>query len=192
MRDHSDGNPLPAAWTVVTTRTGLRLYVRPVDYRDRKTLELFLASLAHEDLRFRFLTPLTRPSQSLLDALVGVDHVDTEDFLAFAEVDGGKKLVASAMLAADPKMDRAEVAIAIRPDYKKRGVGWTLLDLVARNARARGIRRLESVECRDNRAAIDLEKEMGFTAEPYPGDSSLILVRKDLVCPAAAQVEPAR
>jgi GNAT superfamily N-acetyltransferase len=192
MRDHSDGNPLPAAWTVVTTRTGLRLYVRPVDSRDRKTLESFLASLAHEDLRFRFLTPLTRPSQSLLDALVAVDHVGTEDFLAFAEIGGRKELVASAMLAADPKMDRAEVAIAIRPDHKKRGVGWTLLDLVARNARARGIRRLESVECRDNRAAIDLEKEMGFTAEPYPSDSSLILVRKDLVCPSPAQVEPAR
>jgi len=180
MQDILKSNPLLAAWAVLTTRTGLRLYVRPVNPEDREPLEAFLAGLAQDDLRFRFLTPLTKPSRSLLDALVAVDHVRTEDYLAFVEVDGRKELVASAMLAADPSLERAEVAIAVRPDCKQRGVGWTLLDFVARDARARGIKRLESIECRDNRAAIDLEKEMGFTAAPYPGDATLTLVCKTL------------
>ena len=95
-------------------------------------------------------------------------------------MDGEKELIASAMLAADPGMERAEVAIAVRPEYKERGVGWTLLDFVARDAKARGIKTLESVECRDNVRAIALEKEMGFTATSYPGDATLTLVRKSL------------
>ena len=173
--------PLLEQWSAeLTTRTGLPLYVRPVTTEDDDLVESFFASLSHDDLRFRFLTPLAKPCSSLLEALVNVDHVRTEDFLVFTEIDGEKELIASAMLAADPLMERAEVAIAVRPEYKQRGVGWTLLDFVARDAKARGIKILESVECRDNRAAIELEKEMGFTAASYPGDATLTLVRKTL------------
>jgi GNAT superfamily N-acetyltransferase len=180
--------PLLTAFVRLTTRTGLDLYVRPVSPEDADQLKAFLASLTPEDLRFRFLTPVSKPGGSLLETLVSVDHVETEDYLAFADGEGGKELVASAMLAADAAMDRAEVAIAIRPGYKQRGVGWTLLDFVAREAASKGIKTLESIECDDNRAAIALEKEMGFTARPYPGDATLTLVCKTLGRPPAADI----
>lgn len=174
--------PLLEQWSAeLTTRTGLRLYLRPVTTGDGDLVDRFFASLSPDDLRFRFLTPLAHPSSSLLEALIKVDHVRTEDFLVFTDVSGKKELIASAMLAADPSMERAEVAIAVRPEYKQRGVGWTLLDFVARDAKARGIKALESIECRDNRMAIELEKEMGFTATSYPGDATLTLVRKTLI-----------
>ena len=35
-------------------------------------------------------------------------------------------------------------------------------------------------EPRDNRAAIALEREMGFTASAFPGDATLTLLRKEL------------
>jgi len=173
--------PLIAQWSAeLTTRTGLRLYVRPVSTEDGDLVERFFSDLSENDLRFRFLTPLAHPCPSLLEALIKVDHVRTEDFLVFAGVAGGKALIASAMLAADAGLTRAEVAIAVRPDYKERGVGWTLLDFVAADARARGIGTLESVECRENRGAIMLELEKGFTASPFPGDATLTLVSKTL------------
>ena len=182
--------PLLEQWSAeLTTRAGLRLFVRPVTDDDGPLVERFFASLSHDDLRFRFLTPLAHPSVSLLEALVHVDHVRTEDFLAFADIDGGKELIASAMLAADPSGKRAEVAIAVRPEYKQHGIGWTLLDFVARDAAQRGIETLESVECRDNRAAISLECEMGFTARSYPHDATLTLVSKNLCAPPAAGPE---
>lgn len=164
----------------LTTRTGLQLHVRRVEPNDADLLTLFFSSLTPDDLRFRFLSPLAHPSKSLIEALVHVDHVRTEDFLVFANAAGGETLIASAMLAADPSMERAEVAIAVHPDYQKLGVGWTLLDFVAHQARDRGIKQLESVECRDNRAAIEVEKELGFSVTAYPGDATLSLVRKSL------------
>ena len=182
--------PLLEQWSAeLTTRSGLKLFVRPVTADDGLLVERFFASLSHDDLRFRFLSPVAHPSLSLLESLVLVDHVRTEDFLAFADVNGSKVLVASAMLAADPSGKRAEVAIAVRPDYKQRGVGWTLLDFVALDAAQRGIETLESVECRDNRAAISLEREMGFTACIYPEDATLTLVSKSLCAPPAAAAE---
>lgn len=173
--------PLLEQWSAdLVTRSGLRLYVRPVTSDDDDLVDRFYASLSLDDLRYRFLSPVSRASSSLLEALVAVDHVQTEDFLVFTKVSGEMELIASAMLAADPSLERAEVAIAVHPEYKDRGVGWTLLDFVSRDAEARGIKTLESVECRDNSAAIALEKEMGFSAQPYPGDASLTLVRKSL------------
>lgn len=175
------GMPLLEQWSAeLVTRSGLRLFVRPVSSADEALVDRFYNSLSREDLRFRFLSPIAHPCASLIEPLVAVDHVQTEDFLAFTEVSGQTELIATAMLAADPARERAEVAIAVRPEYQGRGIGWTLLDFVSRDAKARGIKMLESIECRDNSAAIALEKEMGFTAEPYPGDASLTLVRKRL------------
>lgn len=162
----------------ITTRSGVQLNVRPAAPEDEALLETFFSRVLPEDLRFRFLTAVRNPGHDLVAPLVEVDHTTTENFLAFAE--DGDTLVATAMIAADPSLERAEVAIAVRADFKHKGVGWSLLDLVADYARARGIKAIESIECRDNREAISLEKEMGFTATTCPGDATLVLVRKVL------------
>lgn len=162
----------------IATRSGLSLDVRPAAPEDEALLEAFFGRVTPDDLRFRFLSPVRKPGHDLIAPLVQVDHKTTENFLAFAE--DGETLVATAMIAAEPSLERAEVASAVRADFKHRGVGWSLLQLVADYARARGIKAIESIEARDNREAIGLEQEMGFTVASYPGDSTLILVRKNL------------
>lgn len=162
----------------LTTRTGLRLLVRSATPDDRQAVSDFYTRVTPDDLRFRFLTAAPRISSDELDRMTKVDHRRTEDFLAFDPDDGS--LVATAMLAADEAMERAEVAISVRADRKGQGVGWTLLNHVADFAARKGIKTLESLESRDNRAAISLEKEMGFTACPCPGDSTLMLLQKTL------------
>jgi GNAT superfamily N-acetyltransferase len=181
MKNQSTGAPrlLLSEWSAdLTTRGGLRLHVRPAAPDDEERLAEFFTHVAPDDIRFRFLTPLNTVGHESLKALVDVDHTRTENLLAFDG--GGDTLVATAMLAADEALERAEVAIAIRSDFKHRGVGWALLQHVSDYAAARGIKVLESIECRDNREAISLEKEMGFTATACPGDATLLQVRKQL------------
>lgn len=177
MTEHP--NPSRSADAKLTTRSGLKLSVRPAAPDDEALLAEFFTHVTPEDLRYRFLTSLGKVGHEWLKNLVEVDHTRTENFLAFE--DSTETLVATAMLAAEPSLERAEVAIATRTDFKNRGVGWTLLDYVSDYATARGIKSLESIECRDNRTAIDLEQEMGFTTTSYPGDPTLVLVRKSLV-----------
>ena len=165
-----------AEQTELATWTGFVFEVRPAAPADEPLLADLIARLTPEDRRFRFLSAVSRVDHDMLERLTRVDHERSEDFLAFDD----DTLIASAMLAADPAMERAEVAIAIRPDYKHRGVGWALLAHLARYARAKGIGLIESIECRDNVEAISVEKEMGFTATPYPGDSTLVLLQKRL------------
>lgn len=175
--------PLLEAWSArLETRSGVKLNIRPAAPEDEVRLIDFFSHVAPDDMRFRFLSPLRKIDRALAHELVDVDHTQTENLLAFDADDD--TLVATAMLAADPDLERAEVAIAIRADYKHLGVGWTLLRHVSDYARARGIKRLESIECRDNREAISLEREMGFTACSYPGDATLTLVARDLAAAA--------
>ena len=169
---------LPGWSAELTTQSGMKLLIRPAAIEDETRLADIFTHVAPEDVRFRFLSAVHTVGHEMLKTLVEVNHGTTENFLVFAE--DGETLVATAMLAADESMERAEVAIAIRSDFKHKGVGWTLLDHVADYAAQRGIGAIESIECRDNLEAISLEKEMGFAASPCLGDTTLVVLRKTL------------
>lgn len=162
----------------LTTRTGYRFHVRPARPQDHDVVAEFFGHVAREDLRFRFLSGMNEVGPSQIDALTHVDHARTEDFLAFTE--DGSTMIATAMLACDAAMDRGEVAIAIREDHKGKGISWELLAHIAHYAEAKGVGTLLSIESRENHAAIELERDMGFTAEPYPDDLTLMLVSRRL------------
>ncbi len=163
---------------LITTRTGFRFNVRPVSTADVVGLADFFTHVSRDDLRFRFLSGLKVVGHDRIVALAAADHQATENFLAF-DADSGA-MIASGMLACDPALERGEVAIAIHEDYKRRGIAWELLAHIARYAEAKGVKVLESVESCENHAAIELEREMGFTAVSYPGDASLMLVSRKL------------
>ena len=166
-----------AQWSAdLTTRSGFGFQLRPASHDDEADLAEFFSGVSAEDLRFRFLTAVRRVSHDVLVDMTDVDHERPESFLAY----DGKKLIASALLAADSARERAEIAIAVRSDYKDRGVGWALLEYAARYAQAKGIKIMESIESSENRAAIPIEEEMGFSVKPYPGDATLMLLERKL------------
>ena len=162
----------------LTTRTGLCFNVRPARPADEAALAEFFTHVTPDDLRFRFLTGLKTVGHDRLVAMTDIDHRKTENFLAF--VDGAAEIIATAMLACDAEMKTGEVAIAIRPDYKSKGVSWDMLTHVAAYGKAKGLTTIQLIESRDNHAAIDMEREMGFTVGPYPDDPTLVLVQQHL------------
>ncbi len=161
----------------LATRSGVVIHVRPVRPEDETLLSEFFALVSPEDLRLRFLGGVREVSKERLVAMTRVDHQTTENFIAF---DADKAIVATAMVACDPSMTKAEVAISVRSEDKHKGIAWEMLRHVARYAQARGVTTLESIESRENHAAIELEREQGFVVVPYPDDSTLVLIRKDL------------
>jgi len=170
--------------TPLTTRSGFEFHVRPVEPADKEAFAEFFTHVSKEDLRFRFFSGMPEVRESLLDSLINVDHDTKEDYLAF-DIDD-KTIIASAMIGAKEDKSEAEVAIVVRSDYKQRGMSWTFLKYVIGEARRKGIKKLTSLESRDNHDAIELEKEMGFSAKACPGDSTLVLLEFDLTASPAA------
>src|SRR3546814_14905547 len=109
---------------------------------------------------------MLRVSDDQIASMIDVDHKQTEDFLAF--VDDGA-LVGSAMIAIEPAGERAEVAIAVRADYKHPGVGWTLLNRAADYDKKRGCCPLAAVASRLNQKATAVERDAGLTGEARTG-----------------------
>lgn len=178
MPTSPDNQRLLPEWSAkLETRSGLKLSVRPAAPEDEGDVARFFEQATAEDLRFRFLSAIGKVGHALTGPFVGVDHERTENLLAFGE-DG--QLAATATIAADDRMEDAEVAVMVRPDLKGRGAGWSMLAHSCDYAKQRGLKRIHSVELGDNRSAISLEKEMGFKASPCPGDATLTMLSKDL------------
>lgn len=165
-----------APLTEMVTRDGLVLAVRAAFAEDEALLEAFFDKVSAQDRRFRFLAASNHVGHEQLVPLTRVDHWRTESFLAFDKASGD--LIASAMLACDARMDTGEIAVSVRSDFRGRGVAWSLLDLLAEAARTRGLARVISIEDRDNHAAIELEREKGFTAHGIDGDPHLVMLEK--------------
>ncbi|PRH84805.1 GNAT family N-acetyltransferase [Labrys okinawensis] len=163
------------------TRTGLVIRVRPVTPDDAPVLSDLFHHLRREDLRFRFLSAISEVGPEWISRMANADHDHVETFLAFDQANN--MAVATAMLVRSDDGQRGEVAISVHGEYRNRGIGWELLSFVAEQARRRGMRRIESLESRANYDAIELERNMGFSVSPVPGDATLALVSKDLATP---------
>ncbi|TIQ38528.1 MAG: GNAT family N-acetyltransferase [Mesorhizobium sp.] len=163
--------------TTLTTHTGFRFEVRRARSEDEPLVAEFFTHVTSEDMRFRFLGAVKEVSHERLVAMTRSDDPHIHNFLAFS-TDG--MLIAVATLASDPADRRGEVAICIRQDRKHLGVGWEFLGYIARYAEEHGIETIESIESRENRAAIEVERDMGFTVATYPDDPTLVLVQRKL------------
>ncbi|SFG50130.1 acetyltransferase [Novosphingobium sp. CF614] len=162
--------------TQLSTRSGIMLDVRAATEADEAILSAFFDQVSDNDRRFRFFTAAQHVSHEQLDPLIHADHFLSESFLAFDSANG--LLVASALLACDKALDTGEIAVSIRSDYRGKGVGWALLDFLGNEAKARGLRRVIAIEARENHAAIELEREKGFTVEAFEGDPTLAILTK--------------
>ena len=162
--------------SVLRTRTGLDLAVRPVRPEDEPAIAAFFAQVSPDDRRFRFLTTADHPTHQQLAPLVSADHVLSESYIALER--DSDAIVASGLFACDNAGETAEIAISVRADYRGQGVGWALLDLLAEAARARGARRVISIESRGNHAAIELEREKGFVPSAVDGDPGLVMLTR--------------
>lgn len=164
--------------TVVPTRSGIELETRIAQADDEAALEAFFAQVSDQDCRFRFLSAHDHVGHQQLAPMVETDHVRSDCFLAFDRTNG--ELVATGMLACDNPMEVAEVAVSVRSDYRGKGVGWAMLDLLANEAQRRGVREVIAIEDRDNHAAIALEREKGFQPRAFEGDPHLVILGRTL------------
>lgn len=148
------------AWTAdLTTQSGIRLFVRPARASNKAALIEFFSKLSPEDCRLRFRDPDNVGEAEVAAMLAPGDRVMT--FLAFDE---SRRLIACCSLFDEPDGETAEVILSVGTDWKDKGVSWTLLEHALAYAKAHGLKCVRSIERGDDRAAINLEHEMGFVA----------------------------
>ncbi len=129
-----------------------------------------------EDLRFRFLNTVREVGHDQLVAMTKIEDRQTENFIAFTE--DGKTIIAAGMLACDAALEKGEVAIPIRREYKHTGVGWELLRHICKFAESKGVKAVESLEDRQNHEAIEIELDQGVEVNECSDDARLVVLRR--------------
>ena len=110
------------------------------------------AHMSHEDLRLRFFAPMRGLTHALAARLTQIDY-DRE--MALLALQDGVAL-GIAHFFADPDRRRAEYAIAVRTDWKGRGLGYLLMTRLIDIARQCGIGELVGEVLRENEPMLDM------------------------------------
>ncbi|CAN7712187.1 GNAT family N-acetyltransferase [Rhizobium sp. LjRoot98] len=160
----------------LTTRTGFRFHVRHATPQDEAIVAEFFTHVTPEDIRFRFLSGMKTVSHERLLEMTRADDPRVVNFLAFAP---NEALLAVAMLAAGEDAQRGEVALTIRNDFKHQGISWEMLAHICRYAERHNFKSIESLENRENHAAIELERDMKFQVCDDEDDPTVVVLRRD-------------
>jgi acetyltransferase len=165
--------------SVERLRDGASLRIRPLRPEDEPMLHDLAAHMSHEDLRLRFFTPVRGLTQAVAARLSQLDY--DRELALLAERDGTALGVAH--FFADPDRLRAEYAIAVRSDWKGRGVGYLLMTRLIDIAGQRGVGELVGEVLRENEPMLQMCRELGFAIAPHPGDPEVMQIRKRLAIP---------
>lgn len=148
---------------------GTTFRIRPVRPEDEPLLLDLTRHMTAEDLRMRFFTPMKTLTHRVAARLSQIDY-DREMALV-AELEDGSAVLGVARFAADPDNRRAEFAVAIRSDRKRRGLGRLLMRRLIDVARRRGIGALVGDVLCENAAMLGLCRTLGFTVKTHSDEA---------------------
>jgi RimJ/RimL family protein N-acetyltransferase len=157
-----------ARWEeTITLDDGRVLWLRPIQPADAEPLRAAFSLLTPDEVRMRFLHPLTELTPEMAERLTRLDS-QREFALVLAEpYPPGEALVpAVARVSVDANGQDAEFAVIVSHFVGRRGLGRLLLQKLFDWARWRGIRRLYGDVLTDNTAMLALCQSLGFHREP--------------------------
>ncbi|MBN9668996.1 bifunctional acetate--CoA ligase family protein/GNAT family N-acetyltransferase [Roseibium aggregatum] len=167
--------PYPQEWEqTLTLKDDWSVFVRPIRPEDEELVKAFFESVTPEDLRLRFFAPVRDFSHRFLARLTQLDYARAMAFAAIDPNDG--KLLGVVRLHADPDHQTGEYAVIVRSDLKGRGLGWALMKLIIRYAKADGIATIKGEVLKENTSMISVCQALGFQIGTSPDDPGIALV----------------
>ncbi len=163
-------------------RDGTDIHLRPLRPEDEPLLQDLAAHMSPEDLRLRFFAAVRGLSHAVAERLA---HVDYDRAMAFVALKGEVALgVARFHAEPDPQLKlgrRAEYAIAVRSDWKGRGLGYLLMTRLIAVAQEWGVGELVGQVLSENNRMLAMCQELGFSIAADPNDPRIMQVRKVLI-----------
>jgi acetyltransferase len=153
--------PYPKEWERgLTLRDGTKVFVRPVRPDDEPLYAPFFAQVSDQDLRLRFFAPVKDFSHTFVARFTQIDYARAMAFIALEEASGA--MLGVVRLHANANYDSGEFAVLVRSDFKGRGLGWQLMQLMTEYARAEGLKAVEGQVLSSNTTMLGMCRELGF------------------------------
>jgi acetyltransferase len=163
--------------TTERLRDGTELRLHPVRPEDEPLLHDLAGHMTPEDLRMRFFAPVRGLTRTIAARLSQIDY--DREMALIAEKD--RAALGIARFFADPDRLRAEYAVAVRSDWKGRGLGYLLMIRLIAVAQEWQIGELVGEVLRENQPMLAMCRELGFRISGDPNDPGVMQVQKTLV-----------
>jgi acyl-CoA hydrolase/GNAT superfamily N-acetyltransferase len=144
-----------------TTNKGLSILLRPVKITDEPLLKDFFYSLSDQSIYRRFFSIRTDMPHEYLQEFVVVDY--TQKMLIVAVVESGtrEEVVGLGQYAVVEQTHTADLALVVRDDYQKKGIGKELLSYLTFLAQKQGLLGFTAEVLVDNKPMLHLFDRFG-------------------------------
>lgn len=163
---HGDEGRYPdALMTRRTTRTGLRIVLRPVKISDEPLLKDFFYNLSDDSMYLRFISTQREMHHEQLQKYCVIDYTKEMVILAIVEDEGHETVAGLGQYLIGESAHQAEVALAVRDDYQNRGIGTELMRHLTYIAKRNGLFGFTAEVLIENKKMVHVFETMGFRLE---------------------------
>lgn len=160
---------------------GRKLIARPILPGDAETLRRSFGDLTPEEIRFRFLHPITELTPEYAHRLT---HIDRHRAFALVIVEAlppeKARIGAVARAIVDNTDEHAEFAIIVGREIGRFGLGTYLLNRITEWSRKKGMRSIYGDVMVENQRMLRLAKRLGFEAGLHPTEPQLVRIWRPL------------
>ncbi|MGE5239043.1 MAG: GNAT family N-acetyltransferase [Chloroflexota bacterium] len=143
-----------------TTKSGLKILLRPVKISDEQLLKEFFYSLSSDFMYRRFMSTRTDMHHDRLQRFVVIDYTREMAILAVIEEDSKEVIAGMGQYFVDEHTHNAEMAFVVRDEYQNRGIGTELVSYLTFIARKKGLLGFTAEVLSDNDPMLHLFETM--------------------------------
>jgi len=160
---------------------GREVLLRPIDPLDAEPLRHGFSLLTPEEVRMRFLHPITEMTPAFAQQLCNVDPASGIALVIAEPLPPGEALIAAvARLFFDHETREAEFALIVARLISGQGVGSFLLERLISYARRRRLTAIFGDVRDDNQVMLAVCDQLGFSRHHIHDEPGVVRVRLDL------------
>jgi acetyltransferase len=172
--------PPPAIVENWTLRDGSGATLRPIRASDMELERAFVRNLSPQSKFKRFMGELKELSPDQLHAFTHPDHAREAAYVVIRSTPGGEEEIAVARFVIGSDRETCEFAITVADAWQGKGVAGGLMRALIRDARLRGLKRMEGFVLGANARMLAFVRKLGFSVDFDPNDPAIRVVRLGL------------
>ncbi|MCG6536892.1 MAG: GNAT family N-acetyltransferase, partial [Syntrophales bacterium LBB04] len=145
-----------------TTKTGFKIFFRPIKISDEPLLRDFVYSLSDNSLYRRFISARKDMPHERLQGFVVIDYTQEVAIVAMVGDEQNQEIVGVGRYFIDESKHSAEVAFAVRDEYQKKGIGTELLSYLTYLAKRQGLLGFTADVLAENKPMLQVFERGGF------------------------------
>jgi acetyltransferase len=167
------GVPPPAPFDNWTLPDGSAATLRPIRASDMALERAFVRNLSPQSRFARFMSELRELTPDQLYRFTHPDPAREAAYVVIRSTLAGEEEIGVARFVVESEGESAEFAVTVADAWQRKGIGARLMDALLRDARARGLARIEGYVLASNARMLKFVRELGFEVDVSDDDPTV-------------------